>query len=276
MDRDEIRSEIKRVLDKVEPGGLRAVELQKAVGIPDKTHPDYHRFYKVLPKMKNKELQFHKELKVYYLLKHEVKMWEKYELYDEDSKVIALNLECGFVFIEKGVLSQKKGSLVHFHKPGCTLINKWNATSYLNSIVDSEDEHDLLYLAVKNNNDYPVDNKTIKVKIGVSRFFHQPVLIKKDNCKCSIDDIEISVTCESLLPKMSAYILVSLHPPKDNVSFDSKKIEQEYRISEEEPVVKCWYNKVPVKVKGGKVTLDTSKGEPISLEEEKIGTWHFS
>jgi len=46
---------------------------------------------------------------------------------------------------------------------------------------------------------------------------------------------------------MSAYILISLYPPKDNVSFDSKEVEQEYRMSEEEPGVKCWYNKVPLK-----------------------------
>jgi len=100
--------------------------------------------------------------------------------------------------------------------------------------------------------------------------------LKCENCKCSIKDIEIFVSCKSLLPKMSAYILISLYPPKDNVSFDSKEVEQEYRMSEEEPGVKCWYNKVPVKVRGGKVTLDTSKGETISLEGEKIGTWRFS
>ncbi len=75
---------------------------------------------------------------------------------------------------------------------------------------------------------------------------------------------------------MSAYILLSLHPTKNDVSFDSKKIEQEYRISEEEPAVDCWYNKVPVRIKGGKVTLDISKGETILFDEEKIGTWHFS
>ena len=75
---------------------------------------------------------------------------------------------------------------------------------------------------------------------------------------------------------MSAFIIVSLHPTKNDVSFDSKKIENEYRMCEEEPAVKCWYKKVPVKVKGGKVTLDTSKGETILLDEEKKGTWHFS
>lgn len=276
MNTEKIINEILRVLDVEEPGGLKAVELQKAIGIPDKKHKDYYKFYRVLPKIRGKEINYHKKLQVYYLNKHEVKMWEKYKLYDEDSKKTALNLDCGFVFIEKGVLSQKEGSLVHFYKPRCKLISIWNATNYLNSIIDIEDEHDLLYIAVKNNNDFPVDDKTITIDIGVSRFFHRPVLIKVDNCECSIKGIEISVRCKSMLPKKSAYILLSLHPSEDNVSFDSKDIEQEYRISEEEPSVRCWYKRVPVEVKGGKVTLNTSKGETISLDEEKIGTWHFS
>ena len=45
---------------------------------------------------------------------------------------------------------------------------------------------------------------------------------------------------------------------------------------EEEPAGNCWYKKVPVKVKGGKVTLDTSKGETISLDGGKTGSWRFS
>ena len=73
----------------------------------------------------------------------------------------------------------------------------------------------------------------------MSRFFHQPVLVKIDNYKYSIKDNEIFVTCETLIPKMSAFIIVSLHPTKNDVSLDSKKIENEYRMYEEESAEKC-------------------------------------
>lgn len=265
---DEMATKIIEVLSGQFKHGLRTNQLIKETGITDVT-----TLYKLLPKLRKRKVLAYAE-KINYLPQFEKEMWYYHSCESGDSDL--KNIVCGFALIDKGFVTKKKGSLEQFIGD-YPLIDFSTQVSLTNFIKEVKDDSDYFYLIVKNENTHPIEG--ITVKIIVPYFFYEVGdSLKQINCKYKAHYIDVFVDCDRLFPGESSQLLLALLPTKLKVTFENEEIKEKFIKEEKVPSVIAWYRNVPIRLKGGKVTLNVLKEQTIKIEDdmEEDLTYHFA
>ena len=132
-------------------------------------------------------------------------------------------------------------------------------------------------MIVKNENTHPVEGITVKIIVPYY-FYEVGDCIKQTNCKCKTHYIDVFVDYDRLFPGQSSQLLLELLPTKLKVTFENKETQEKFIKDEKVPSVMAWYRNVPIRIKGGKVTLNVLKEQTIKIEDdmEEDLTYHFA
>jgi hypothetical protein len=167
-------------------------------------------------------------------------------------------INASFAFIEKGVITQRKGGLFPIDQNEPFSWNSSAAATGIEFLKDKKDTSQFLIFSIENNNERPIKNLGANISIdptiysAIDPIFHQ-------NCSWNHDGNTIHMKITELFPMQSSLVIIPLTTPKIKIVF--RKPEEEKRYISETKIcsVSAWYEDLSLKISGSKAILVMDK-----------------
>jgi hypothetical protein len=180
----------------------------------------------------------------------------------------ARHIHAGYAFIEKGVISQRKGGVYPPTENESNLKEQFSyqalrAVGYLDFIDKKKDTIDLLIFSVNNENKRPIHDIGANVSIA-SSYYSAGVPIFYENCSWTQDVDIIHIKIDELYPEQSSVIIIPLNSPKMKFIFeDDSEDGRRFLADKKICYIDAWYGSISLKIGNVKVLKKTSGSKSI-------------